>query len=634
MERILISLAQLILNPAINPRHASDDDVSDLVARIQSNGFTDALWVRWAADGLTFEIIDGSRRYRALQQLQWTDHIPVDVIDADDAKARELALGANVARSDLSPADEAVAFASLRKGGLEVAEIAARFAVPEKRVAQRIAIGTLPEAIITALRDGHISIQTAQAFTLTSSAERQLDVFGSGKNLLAWQVREALTDQSVSGDDVRVRFVGLPDYIAAGGRIDEDLFGGSTYLRDGAILQQLFDARIEATVAELKNDGWSWVKVLEGGNTPTHKYASIPPRGKTEESESQKLARSKAIDELEVLEKELLDLEDSHVELTDAQEERGAELQEMIEAKEKDIEALQVKQPYTTKQKAALGVLIIAPTGRNYNHSSVEILLGRQSLQDKAPPSHAAADDEIDAEADPASPPPPAPVITETAGYSDAVEELLRATAEAATKLGMVHKPALAARMGLAARVCSFLDDCESDSYLGGPFAGHKFHTQGGDKFKVFCTAKALLFHGAASFVDVLAKLETFTPEDITLLEAMMAARLFKVDALKNTDAQTIINLIDATMTAEGFAVDAEFLGRLSRDQLLLISAEITPDAPIKKGKKPEMLEALLPQITASNWLPPQLRTPSYEGPGSEHYKPTPTETEQQAEAA
>jgi hypothetical protein len=44
MERILISLSQLVVNAAINPRHASDDDVSDLVAQIQSNGFTDALW--------------------------------------------------------------------------------------------------------------------------------------------------------------------------------------------------------------------------------------------------------------------------------------------------------------------------------------------------------------------------------------------------------------------------------------------------------------------------------------------------------------------------------------------------------------------------------------------------------------
>ena len=84
-------------------------------------------------------------------------------------------------------------------------------------------------------------------------------------------------------------------------------------------------------------------------------------------------------------------------------------------------------------------------------------------------------------------------------------------------------------------------------------------------------------------------------------------------------------------MGAEGFTIDAAFLGRLSRDQLSLISAEISPDAPITKGKKPDMVATILHLITQSGWLPEQLRTPSYRGPGSEDQAEAPDAPEEQA---
>ncbi len=68
MQRIHLQLDQLVVNPAINPRHASDDDVGDLVAQIKANGYTDAILVRPlgnADNAFQFELIDGSRRNRA-----------------------------------------------------------------------------------------------------------------------------------------------------------------------------------------------------------------------------------------------------------------------------------------------------------------------------------------------------------------------------------------------------------------------------------------------------------------------------------------------------------------------------------------------------------------------------------------
>ena len=71
MERLYVDLDQLIVNPAINPRHASDEGVGDLIATIKANGFSDALLVRRTPenqDSLRFEVIDGSRPHAGLER--------------------------------------------------------------------------------------------------------------------------------------------------------------------------------------------------------------------------------------------------------------------------------------------------------------------------------------------------------------------------------------------------------------------------------------------------------------------------------------------------------------------------------------------------------------------------------------
>ena len=369
MERRTIPLAQLIVNPAINPRHASDDDVSDLVAQIEANGFTDALWVRevHGTGGMTYEIIDGSRRFRALclraNALGVNYHlvdVPVDVMEADDAHAQELALAANVARSDLSPADEAIAFYRLKLNSMSVENIAARFGVTKKLVRQRIAIGSLPAPILDALRADVIDLDVAEAFTLTTSAERQLEVFGAGKNLSEWGVRRALTTSTLPDDDYRFKFVGYEAYAQAGGVINEDLFGTTSYITDVPLLQSLYDDKIKTTIQGFKDAGWKWVKVLEGSACWSHRFVAQPPRGKRQESEEQKATRARLVEQLKVLQKEFDVLERMVADdATATQGERYQELPDLIESLEEQIHALQSK-PYTQKQMGQLGVLIKA----------------------------------------------------------------------------------------------------------------------------------------------------------------------------------------------------------------------------------------------------------------------------------
>lgn len=638
MNRLEIALDKLVINPAINPRHASDDDVSDLVAQIRANGFTDPLWVRPAPDGSgCFEVIDGSRRLRAAHQvadeLNLTT-LPVDVMEADDARARELALAANVARAALSPADEAKAFSALKLGGMAEAEIAAHFAVPLRRVQQRIALGQLPEVILDALRAGSIDLDTARAFTLSPSREAQIKAFGDGRNLSAWRVRAALTASTVDADDARARFVGLDAYRAAGGGVSEDLFSNEAYLDNEALLQRLFDDKLTATVAALKDEGWSFVKVLTGKTYyEALNYEAVKPKGKralTAEEEAEIAALEAelraAADAYDTIEAAIEARDDFASEAKEAEMER---LADVISNAQDRLDALRAT-PWTAKQMASLGVLIrVPPTwpGRG----RVEVLRGRKAAaksKTKAVPNDDRDDDRDDdggddegrgdeGDGDKAAAAAPA----RPAGFSEAVEQLLVDAATDALKLAMVRdKPALAARLGLAARVQHWLRQNLDGYHSEPPFAttsDWRRPREGGAAFAQVKAAALARFGAAPEFADILAVLETLSAPEIIGLEAALAADQLSFTALRNPDVRTLITVLDPAMGAEGFAVDEAFLQRLSREQIALITAEIAPAAPVPKGKKPDMIAAALPLISASGWLPEQLRTPSYAGPGS-----------------
>lgn len=653
MERLSLHLDQLVINPDINPRHASDAEVGDLVAQIRANGFTDPLWVRplsqACADaqglgniGITdlYEVIDGSRRLRAVREVAdalGITTIPVDVMEADDARARELALAANVARAPLTPADEARAFYALKMGGMDESDIAGHFAVPLPRVRQRLALGQLPDAILDALRAGHINLDTARAFTLTNSRERQLKVFEETRNLAAWNVKDALTAKTVRADDARAELVGLEAYRAAGGTVIEDLFSDAAWLDNEKLLQKLFDDTLKARVKALKDEGWSFVKVLQGRETYNeYQFNTSAPKGRRtlSEAEREDLAALKArADEVQKLIKayDESDAEEVSEEEHEAQEKRFDERDKIVAA----ITAL-TAQPYTEKQRQSLGVLLCLPDRGGLKMKYGVLTPGKK---DTAPArGRKDRDPEQDDHAGDDDAPPPEPL--REAGFSEAVEVALVKAARDAVKLAMVKdRPALAARLGLAGRVqgwlCEVAADCGVDQeYESSPFVtvqNARDPLDGGATFETMKTEMVKALAKAEGFAGLLALIETFTPEQVTALEAMMAAHWFTATSLRHVDVRAVIDALDPDMRAEGFAIDEAFLGRLSRDQLALVSAEITPDAPVTKGKKPEMVAAILPLISQSGWLPEQLRTPSYRGPGSEDQAEASDAAEEQA---
>lgn len=612
MNRALIDIANLVINPEINPRH-DQADVADLVAQIRHKGFNHPLLVREVA-GIKFEVIDGSRRLKAFTQLVQegaikNDQISCDVIEADDDTAREIALGLNWARLQLSPADEAVAFYKMRLSGVEVPTIATRFAVTPRLVQQRIAIGSLPDDIITALRQGKINLETAQAFTVSNSAERQIEVFKSLQHFTPYSVRRSLTAKSVAMDDVEGRFVGLDAYVDAGGRITQDLFENRVFCEDPDLLNRLFEDKLQSTLQGLKDDGWQDVQLLRHADQYWRMNLSHEtPKGEAVLDDAARAWIAALEDEQKMLQSQQ-DAVDQEMQENDDAPDYGDDYfdrEEQLEQIAIELKGLSTP-PFTDKQKKKLVALVVV------GHSKVEIKLGL-----KKPSKDKATGDQPSTASDEPEAPAPEPV-REGFDYSDAVQSLLAMRLQDATQLAMVTmKPALAARMGLAARLLQFLDFGHHAPFNQRVGFNHEFGATLESGVEVLRgDIEPLLAEQA--FANVLAWLEAQTPEELINIEAMLAAAIFNIGSVKNPDGQFVAQMIDPDVAATGFRADETFLKLLSRGQLHALIADCDPTSKLAAtSKKPLLLAGAITLAGKTGWLPKPLRMPNYKGPGSD----------------
>ncbi len=191
-----------------------------------------------------YGVVAGGMRYRALKLLEANGDVDGQfevwcaVMPAQTAEmASEISLAENVERYAMDPIDEALAFANEVKKGRSMAEIAVRFGQPERFVRQRLKLADVHGSFIKLYRAGKLTLEVLQAFTLADSTTQQREVWKNipehwrdrGGPELARQIRHALREETVDGNDKRVRFVGLPWYRDSGGRVQDDLF---TTLRD------------------------------------------------------------------------------------------------------------------------------------------------------------------------------------------------------------------------------------------------------------------------------------------------------------------------------------------------------------------------------------------------------------------
>ncbi|WP_242187167.1 ParB/RepB/Spo0J family partition protein [Sphingomonas sp. CARO-RG-8B-R24-01] len=258
-----------------------DAGIDTLAANIAAQGLLQNLIVTPLKKAGHFTVKAGGRRLRALQLLIEQGNLPVDhtvpvLVLSDDDNAIEASLAENFQRVPMNPADECTAFNFLIQKGMTAEDVAKRQGVTTRFVEQRVRLAELAPCIFEALASGEISLGVAQAYAVTADTDRQTRVFDQMKNAYYGNqpdnIRRAILNGTVKANDAKARFVGRDAYVAAGGRIEGDLFAaeaGDESWTDVDLLEELAAKKLEAAAAELAQEqGLAFVTPIAATNVP------------------------------------------------------------------------------------------------------------------------------------------------------------------------------------------------------------------------------------------------------------------------------------------------------------------------------------------------------------------------------
>jgi ParB family chromosome partitioning protein len=158
-ELARIAVDQIHPNPK-QPRKRFDGEAgSGLADSIKAQGLIQPVVLRPRLEG-GYELIAGERRWRAAREAGIAE-VPAVIRDADDRDTLLLGLVENVAREDLSPIEEARAYALLfDEFGLSLGEVADRVGRSKPAVSNRVRLLELPEDVLAMigrneLTEGH-----------------------------------------------------------------------------------------------------------------------------------------------------------------------------------------------------------------------------------------------------------------------------------------------------------------------------------------------------------------------------------------------------------------------------------------------------------------------------------------------
>jgi ParB family chromosome partitioning protein len=148
------------------------EELAELVDSIKEKGIIQPLIVR-KVNG-KYELIAGERRWRASGEAGLTT-LPVIVREASNRDVLELALIENLQRADLSPIEEAEAYARLMKEfSLTQEQVSQQVGKGRAVVANAVRLLTLPEQIRNWVGTGDLSVGHAKVLLGLGTVEEQL----------------------------------------------------------------------------------------------------------------------------------------------------------------------------------------------------------------------------------------------------------------------------------------------------------------------------------------------------------------------------------------------------------------------------------------------------------------------------
>ena len=185
----MLPLHRVEPNPEQPRQDFDEEELAALADSIRIHGVIQPLTVRETGEGY-YQIIAGERRWRACRMAGLSE-VPAVVIQADDRKAKELALIENLQRQDLNSVEEALGYQSLMdEFGLTQEETAQRVGKSRSAVANSLRLLGLEEKVLEMLRTGAITAGHAKAILMLKSEKKQLEAAQKIANL-GLSVRQA-----------------------------------------------------------------------------------------------------------------------------------------------------------------------------------------------------------------------------------------------------------------------------------------------------------------------------------------------------------------------------------------------------------------------------------------------------------
>ena len=155
------------------PRKRLDGErIEELAESIRAQGVVQPVVVRTSPEG-GYELIAGERRWRAAR-VAGLATVPALVRETDDRKSLLIALVENGAREDISPVEEARAYAVLMdEFGLGLGEVAEQVGRSKPTVSNRVRLLELPDDVLGLVERGQLSEGHARAVLAVPANEER-----------------------------------------------------------------------------------------------------------------------------------------------------------------------------------------------------------------------------------------------------------------------------------------------------------------------------------------------------------------------------------------------------------------------------------------------------------------------------
>ena len=227
-----VPVEKIMPGPGQPRRLFQKKDLESLAESIKNKGVLQPLLLRRSNQKQhMFEIVAGERRWRAAQLAQMHE-VPAIIDDYDDKEIVEIGLIENIQRADLSPIEEAEAFAKLMEvHGYTQDQVAQGVGKSRSHVANTLRLLLLPMSVKTKIENNELSAGHARALLTSQNPERLAEVvLREGLSVRATE-KLAKTDPNISDHKDQDRGLSVanrkksldPDILSAQNQLEEAL---------------------------------------------------------------------------------------------------------------------------------------------------------------------------------------------------------------------------------------------------------------------------------------------------------------------------------------------------------------------------------------------------------------------------